>query len=43
MTDTGDRRLLIFHTGAGAFLATASALLVLNGIVGYRQSSSADA
>jgi hypothetical protein len=41
MTDTGDRRLLIFHTGA--FLATASAPLVLNGIVAYRQSSSADA
>ena len=35
--------VLVFHVGIGAVLALALALLVLNGIVAYRQSSSSDA
>ncbi len=35
--------VLIFRVGVGAVLALALALLVLNGIVAYRQSSSSDA
>jgi hypothetical protein len=35
--------VLIFRVGVGAVLALALALLVLNGVVAYRQSSSSDA
>ena len=35
--------VLIFRVGVGAVLALALALLVLNGAVAYRQSSSSDA
>ena len=35
--------VLVFHVGISAVLALALALLVLNGIVAYRQSSSSDA
>jgi uncharacterized membrane protein YoaK (UPF0700 family) len=35
--------VLVFHVGVSAVLALALALLVLNGIVAYRQSSSSDA
>jgi hypothetical protein len=43
MTDTAIGAVLLFQVGAGTVLALASALLVLNGIVAYRQWSSADA
>jgi uncharacterized membrane protein YoaK (UPF0700 family) len=35
--------VLVFRVGVGAVLALALALLVLNGVVAYRQSSSSDA